>query len=270
MSLGDVAASIDRATLRWPGLVADPEGFRQHVGSLAVSPSSLDSYGHELYLTFACRRLDPHALRVLEREYIGSVAPVIVRVNSAPDFVDEVSQAVRSRLLAPPKPKIGRYAAKGSLQAWIRVLTLRVALDQHKAHRKREEVLFDALIEPVSSDPSGTEPYREAIQEALCAALEALSTRERNVLRLHYVETVTLDQIATLYGTHRATAARWLARARQRIFDCVAADVQARLAVTRSEVNSILADVRSQLDVSVFRLLIGSAKAEELSSVHSP
>jgi RNA polymerase sigma-70 factor (ECF subfamily) len=54
---------------------------------------------------------------------------------------------------------------------------------------------------------------------------------------------------------HRATVARWLARAREEILESVEQVVQRDLGLTASEAQSVLRDVRSKLQVSVARLL---------------
>jgi RNA polymerase sigma-70 factor (ECF subfamily) len=93
--------------------------------------------------------------------------------------------------------------------------------------------------------------FRLAIQ----TALGELSTRERTVLRLHFCDGLNIDQIGVVYRVHRATVARWIARAREELLETVRKTLRARLGVTPSELRSLLVHVRSQLDVSVHRLL---------------
>src|SRR4051812_49334538 len=53
----------------------------------------------DLYLTFACSRGDPMAIIELSQARLAKVIPVIERVHRSADFVDEVLQALRRRLL---------------------------------------------------------------------------------------------------------------------------------------------------------------------------
>jgi RNA polymerase sigma-70 factor, ECF subfamily len=60
---------------------------------------------------------------------------------------------------------------------------------------------------------------------------EAASRRDRDLLRLHFLGGVTLEQLAQMYGVHRATVVRSLAAARQadeldEMFDLVASRVE--------------------------------------------
>lgn len=83
-----------------------------------------------------------------------------------------------------------------------------------------------------------------------------MSLRERNLLRLHYADSVGLRELARLEGVQRATVARWLAGARQRVFDLVEVDVRDRLGLSRSEFQSILGLVDSYLRASLSGLLL--------------
>jgi RNA polymerase sigma-70 factor (ECF subfamily) len=251
------------AALRsWPELNAAPREFEAHVSAHCVSAADLELHGAELYLAFACGRGDRAALQVLERDYLAQTVPVIARVSGAAVFVDEVRQDLRERLLVGQKPRIAQYAATGSLGAWLRVSALRLALNHDKSQRNREELLVEAMVEPEAPERAERESHRQAVQQALRQAFGALSVRQRNVLRLHYVETLSIDQIGALYGAHRATAARWLGRAREQIFEQVAETVKRDLGLTASEVRSVLIDVRSQLEISVLRLLGSSQEPE--------
>jgi RNA polymerase sigma-70 factor, ECF subfamily len=260
--MNEAAREAERKALgMWQELQGACGDFDEHVERLAVGSGDLELYGHELYLACACAGGHAAALRILEREYLGATARVIARVNNASDFVEEMQQVLRERLLVGPEPRIGQYAATGSLKAWLRVSALRVALN-HTKTKGSEELLVDAIVELPASDPRERERYREPVQAALRSAFADLSARQRNILRLHYVKALSIDQIGALYGAHRATAARWLNRAREQIFEQVTQRVREALGLTVSEVRSVLVQVRSQLDISVVRLLGDQQESE--------
>jgi RNA polymerase sigma-70 factor (ECF subfamily) len=256
---------VAEAARLWPEILVDSEAFIAHARDLEVTESRLDANGRDLYLAFACLQGQRAALTVLEREYVLPLSPVIGRVNSAPDFVAEVRQLVLERLLMGTQPRIARYAATGPLGAWLRVMMLRVALNHTKASRRREEVLAEAVADV--SVPAGSEnhAYREVVILALVSSIAALQPRERSVLRLHYVEALNIDRIGALYGVHRATVARWLANARAKILEQVEERVRTDLQLTPSEVRSVLGNVRSQLGVSLARLLRSEHRADTVA-----
>ena len=59
--------------------------------------------------------------------------------------------------------------------------------------------------------------YGPLFETALRDAVGQLSSRDRNLLRLHYVSGISLDAVARMYHVHRATVVRWLAAIRDEI-----------------------------------------------------
>ncbi|MBZ0236411.1 MAG: helix-turn-helix domain-containing protein, partial [Deltaproteobacteria bacterium] len=96
--------------------------------------------------------------------------------------------------------------------------------------------------------------YAGELEAALRRAGEALTERERALLRLAFVDGLNVDQVGDVYGVHRATAARWIARARTRVFELTRDDLRARLALTPTEFESVVRLVRSQVELSLTRL----------------
>jgi RNA polymerase sigma-70 factor (ECF subfamily) len=99
------------------------------------------------------------------------------------------------------------------------------------------------------------ERYGEAISASLRAAIEALEDRARAVLKYSIVFGWSIDKIGKLYGAHRATAARWLNAARELLGDNIRKEVAERCKIEPSEVDSIVRQVQSQIDVSLLRIL---------------
>ena len=65
----------------------------------------------------------------------------------------------------------------------------------------------------------------------------------------------SIDQIGSLYGVHRATAARWLTNAREELGARIRAGLAERLEIGESQVDSIVALVTSRIELSLERLL---------------
>jgi RNA polymerase sigma-70 factor (ECF subfamily) len=105
------------------------------------------------------------------------------------------------------------------------------------------------------------ELYRGHFEEATRQALRALTPRERTVLRLHLAERRTLHQLGAIYDVSHATAARWLAAAREKLVDGVRRTLMERLSLSPSEFESVAALVRSQIDVRVVDLLRSTSAA---------
>ena len=63
----------------------------------------------------------------------------------------------------------------------------------------------------------GDTQLRQPFAKVFAEALDALSARERNVLRLYLIDGVSAEVIGKMYRVHRATVARWITRARQTV-----------------------------------------------------
>jgi RNA polymerase sigma-70 factor (ECF subfamily) len=96
--------------------------------------------------------------------------------------------------------------------------------------------------------------YGRACSEALAAAFRSLPEREQVLLKQQYLDGLTVDEIGALYGIHRATAARWVARARERLLERTRQAVIRDLGVSDSECDSIIRLVHSRLHLSLAQL----------------
>lgn len=115
-------------------------------------------------------------------------------------------------------PGLPGYEGRAPLSAWIRVAGMRHALRARRdagAHTEASEE--DTLASAAASDsPEATllrSRFNQEFARCFRAALRALEPRERTLLRQHYIDGLTIDELGRLYGAHRATAARWVARA---------------------------------------------------------
>jgi RNA polymerase sigma-70 factor (ECF subfamily) len=97
--------------------------------------------------------------------------------------------------------------------------------------------------------------YREDFKVALQAAMAGLSARDRTVLRLHWVDGLNIDKIGAVYRVHRSTVARWIAQCRKQLLEDTKRALKARLQVSHSELHSLVGLLRSQLHLSVSRVL---------------
>jgi RNA polymerase sigma-70 factor (ECF subfamily) len=172
---------------------------------------------------------------------------------------DEVRQRVRERLFVGAS-KIGDYSGRGALASWLQVVTLRIAID---AGREQQKLPIAESTELDDLRLAGTDPelklikerYRDPFKQALRVALGGLTSEQRNLLKLHFVEGVTLDKLAALFHVHRATIARRIAQARDEVFEAVRIRLQAELGIDRTEFEELLSLLRSRLELSLSALL---------------
>jgi RNA polymerase sigma-70 factor (ECF subfamily) len=265
----------ERARLAWPAVTLDFERFVAHAQAVGFSlgaGAELDSANAnmaDLYLACAAGHGDRAAIDALEEKYIAGVRFSLRRLDPRPEFIDDVMQELRSKLLLPPEPRILRYGGRGSLLAWIRVAANRIAIDGLRAIR---EVVGREARDPDSLEQVDFGPevqllraaYREAFQEAIAAAVGALTPKDRNLLRRHLIEHMTLEEMAAPYGVHLATVARRLMALREEI----ATSVREHLAVRHgsrggaTSLESLAQAIRSEVYVSLAPFLGRSTEAD--------
>jgi RNA polymerase sigma-70 factor (ECF subfamily) len=126
--------------------------------------------------------------------------------------------------------------------------------DHHEAQRKEpEDALLSALPSPLV-DPEMAllrQTSRDEFREAFAEAVATLSSRERTLLRQHYVDGLQPGELGPLYGVHRTTALRWLQDASEVLVRATRRRLQARLDASPEDVDSLIRALGSQLDLSL-------------------
>jgi RNA polymerase sigma-70 factor, ECF subfamily len=227
------------------------------------------SHEAERELAVRCAAGDPEALLEIERAHFPAIRRALAKMGLSRESIDEVVQALRADMFVarPLHPaRIAEYEGRGSLAAWLRVSATRLAtkLVRPKAsdatHLSEDEDALLAARAP-GDDPELSfikEASRSAFKAAFQKALEALDERGRALLRMHLIDGLGIDEIAEVYSVHRATAARWLARAEEDILANTKKSLMLDAKIGREECASILRLVRSQLGDTIRRRLAAS------------
>lgn len=253
-------AALAAGRAAWPKIPLEAGVFAGHLKALERDgvPPPLE-HAAELYLACACAQGVPQALKALDELLVHETANVVRRVDRSPAFIEDVLQAVREKLLVSRPPKIGEYGGRASLRSWLATTAVRTALNMR---RRKDDVamthLPSSIGEKLAHEPELEllrERYREPFEEAVRVSLASLTTKERALLRMHLGERMSVDRLAAAYGVGRSTTQRWLAAARERLLELTRERLREQLGLTSSELESLAALVRSDLDVSVVRLL---------------
>ena len=259
-----LALWLEAASQRWPEITVSADELDRHLASLEIAALPVPPHAADLVLACACARGDGAAIALFDREMAGVIRNAARRIDDSVDFSDEVAQAARERLLVARgdlPPRIAEYSGQGALAAWVRVAAMRIAMNLLRERRRNvlvdDEGFFDAAIEGGEVDRATARArYGDAVADSLRAAFAALTARERNLLRMHHLHGLTVDELAPSFGVHRATVARWLAAARDRLLAETRTGLRMRLGVGDDTVDSILRELRGRVDVTVTRLLI--------------
>ena len=216
----------------------------------------------DLYLAFALVGSDPAAVRAFETNLVPQIDIALRRLRLGGGTADEVKQALRVEMLTGPAAKIADYAGRGELAAWLRISATRKALKiVRRADREEtlDEILLDHWPATASSDPEKKHlrsTYTTQLKTAIREAFGALEVRQRNLLRQHLLDELTIDDLAKLYRVHRATCARWLADARADLGKQTRKRLVAALGTPSSELESLLRFLDSDIELSISRILM--------------
>ena len=258
----------DEAKTAWPSIALAFVAFEAHAIKVNGPSPRTGGYAADLYLACACGAGDSRALSILEQRYLGPARSSLYKLDSRPEFIDDVMQELRTKLLVGTDPRIAHYEGRGPLLAWIRVAATRTGIDLLRTIKPAAPIDGEGgdVLKHADLGPEVRllrESYRDAFKEALATTLSDLSAKDRNLLRRHLVDNLTLQEIAAPYGVHLATVARRLATLREEIAEAVRVRLAAahREAGGSTSLESLAYAIRSEIHLSLGALLSSSSPA---------
>ncbi len=237
----------------YPDITVDVAVLTAHATRHSLPDGAEHPHAADLYLACACSTGNAAAIAIFDREVMPVARIAAGRIDRSPDFADEIAQRIRERILVGEPPRITEYAGEGPLRAWVRIAAMRLAMNLRRDRRREVSVDDHALFELPASVSDAR--YQRACSDALRAAFAQLTPRERNLLRMHHLHGLTVDELAPTFGVHRATVARWIASARERVLEQTRATLLRELGAGDETLDSILRGLADKIDISIQRLL---------------
>lgn len=273
-----LVALVRAGQAAWVGLELLPQDFVRHIAARCSPGQPPDPKFHHLngpdsYLAAACLNGVPGALRAFEEHYLRHIPGMLVSMRLSREQMDEVQQQIRCQLLtAEPgaRPKLAEYGGRGALRMWLRAASVRTALNMmnRSENRKRTEMPEALGLVPEARingagprDPERVlliERHRDEVRQSFLAALMSLPPQQRTLLKLHYLDGRTVEEIGQIYRVHKATISRRLEAARTGALNELRRQLQQRLKISNSEVRDLVLAVTSQLEVSLSQALQSS------------
>jgi RNA polymerase sigma-70 factor (ECF subfamily) len=259
-----------RALAAWPYLDVDTEPFvawvlsehgpgnpRDGLASLAVE---------DLFLCYACGTGNVLAIDAFWREYEAELKAVANKLHTTGASYEDIRQCLCNKLFldgGTRRPRILEYRGTGPLRHWFRVLATRTVLDETRKERRAQAVKGNVKQQALSEVVPNADPeldnirqrYRGEFRSAFERATGLLTPEERNLLRCTYLKGMSTDDIGRAFGMHKATAARHLARARNRLLELTRAELKGQLGADSGELDSIIRLFDGELSISISRLL---------------
>jgi RNA polymerase sigma-70 factor (ECF subfamily) len=254
-----LAALVLRGQTAWPKLRVDPSAFVAFLGRRAKKAPDLTDFPHieDLFLTHACVAGAPGALRAFEDAHFASLPSHLAQLAPTRDFLADAEQTLRTKLFVAKEGKemgLAAYSGSGPLGAWFRVTALNTALKMLRAETQNR-----AREAPLGASPSRANPESELIRartqaelgEILKRVLAQAPARERALLRMHFVDGSTLEELAQVFEVHRGTVVRWIRAARRSILEETQRQMTERLQLSPSELSSTFRMSRTDWSLSL-------------------
>lgn len=273
----EIQARVAGARAAWPGIGAQVDsdflpqlasklpsrGAAERLDASTVRESLAAMRVEELWLAWACVHRDPAAIAHFEAAYFGEVDAAVRRFDALPVTLEDVQQRLRQKLYLHDPPSLAGYGGQGDLRGWLRAAVLHLLINiatREARERPTEDGFFDAVLD-TSADVEASylkQACREEFEQAFTLAMTRLSPRERLLLRYAFADRKNVDQIGAVFNVHRATAARWISSARDRLVDETRGELMRSLQVDASDAASIVRAALSRMGTTLMRRL-GSA-----------
>jgi RNA polymerase sigma-70 factor (ECF subfamily) len=245
----------------WPGVALPFEAWGALLLARGVDGGQLtDEQAADWYILGAVLAGSPGAAEALARRHEPALREALRRASAAPQDTDDTLQKLWTDLLLDQGqgPRLASWEGRGQLAAFLRVSAVRLALKARRSQQKfvSEDELFERQSPQLSPELSYLkETYREAFRTAFQGALDSLPSRDQLLLRQSTLDGLSIDELAGLYRVHRATAARWVAAARETLVTRTRRRFFETVALPPDEGDSVMNLVQSRLDETIRRRL---------------
>jgi RNA polymerase sigma-70 factor (ECF subfamily) len=247
-----LAAMIEAGAAAWPAIDLPPEQYLAHLAHHLHDAGRFESmHASDLYIAAACARGDTRAIETCVKALGPALEGSLAKIGASATTIDETRQILLEYLFVGAHPAIATYAGRGELRSWVRSIGVRTCRRLMGSEQRIGDGLDDIASKADPEIDLLKSRYREEFRAAFDDALATLEPRERNLIRQHYIDGLSIDKLAALYHVHRATSARWVATARRRLFEGTREAMIRRLGVGELTLDSILRLIRSQLETSI-------------------
>jgi RNA polymerase sigma-70 factor, ECF subfamily len=268
--------AVEEARNAWTSVDMPSEQFVAYMAERADgSLAPLEALTHlkvpDLYLACGCAGGNTQAIAAFEAVYLAALRPAVARID--PGSTDEVIQQLRVTLLmgneeSPEdrEPKIGQYRGRGTLKGWLEVSAKRLALALARRGADDHLALDELTIAAPAFEPQleqlrarYSDDFRQLVKAAVRQALAGLSFEERNLLRWHLVDNVSLRKLALVRNTNVSKLSRDYAHIRASILAHVRDALCQHTGLPGADVDSIIGALLSRISISISVVLAQAA-----------
>lgn len=192
---------------------------------------SVPGIEEDLALAHACARGEEAAWEDFQRrhfafirDFAGKVMPGAAGEDIAGDVIADLWK----------RGKLARYEGRSTLRTWLGAVVLHAALNAKQSARPSAD-LEAASRMAGHADSTAPRAERSRLTRMLQDALGRLSPEERLLLRLHYEQALSLEQMRPAFARSKAALSRRLERARASVRRTMESLAQERFGVPLAE-----------------------------------
>lgn len=233
----------------------------------------------ELYLTTACASGNESAWELFQSLYADCILKVAYSCSENASDAHELADTLMGDLFLPAdsqhssaSSKIAQYHGIGSLEGWLRVIVTRMRIDRVRSSRK--QVPLDELpAEPQqpadSFNAAGLVEMKEqqiavsALTESLESALSLLDDQDKLLIKLYYLQHVSLKELGKLFKVHESTVSRRVEQICRKLQKSVERRLREALHVRPGEIQYIIQAGLSQHEIDLKQILAKSVQLSE-------
>lgn len=239
----------------WPNLALDAARFAEWLAArLGPEDDPASLVAADLYLVACCLLDVPDAARQFIEGPLARTRPNVVKLLGPGEATNELMQELAVHLLMPGpdgrEPKVAQYTGRGALAVWLRMTATRQAINRGKVRARTVDV--DQLGRDLTAEhdvelSALRMRHKDVMADVFRDAIRETPAEHRVLLRMHYAQGSTLNELAVLFRTSRSGIHRKVEEARDALLARVDALTRARLKLRDHELQSMIAVFRSGL-----------------------
>lgn len=213
------------------GAPPDTDGPRKSTGDLIAL--NYETVSDEVLVELYIKNRDPHAFTQIIQRHRDTILGFAIKMTGNPSDAEDIVQDISLILVK----KLDTFKGNSKFSTWLYKVTLNtcyLALNKSK-RRKEHELSANSLYDSASGSPAQSPKwaenpgrillYRESA-EVVRDAVNALSERNRDILRLRYIDGFSTAQVGEITGISISAVKSRVLRSRLFIRDRVASYFQ--------------------------------------------
>lgn len=206
----------------------------------------------DLLFAMACLQHNEFAIRRLTGDLIPKACAALDRRGLV--FEDDLRAQLIHDLLFAENPLLQSFYGKGRLLGWLKVIVKRRA-QKLVAQAPTPSVDETQLLNAIAGTQNDPHQYmvtemKGLFREALHYAISHLPAADRLLLRQYFVDQLTIDKLAALYGQHRTTYARRISGIIEDIRVAIRNSITSNANVTSAEYESYERLIAGSFEIS--------------------